>query len=96
MIKYWLIATTGLVMLAGVAAAQGPFPQSPSKDAFSDVPRPPGVGSFTSPSGGPANISALGTTTAPGGGVGVLMDNGNGTSTLVGPDGGQRVLATPQ
>jgi hypothetical protein len=94
MMRYWLIAIAGFTMMAGVAAAQGPFPQNPSKDAFSDVARPPGVGSFTSPSGG--GMSTMGTTTAPGGGVGVLTDNGNGTSTLVGPDGGQRVVATPK
>ena len=38
----------------------------------------------------------LQTTTLPGnGGVGILMNNGNGTSTLTGPDGMSTTVPTP-
>jgi len=37
----------------------------------------------------------MGTTAGMGGGAGVVMNNGNGTSTLVGPDGRQQLVATP-
>jgi hypothetical protein len=94
-LRYWFAVVAGFLLMTGIAAAQGPFPQSPSTDAFSGVPLPPAVGEITPPSGGAVNLGTVDTTAVTGGGVGVLMNNGNGTSNLVGPDGRQQMVATP-
>ena len=42
-------------------------------------------------------VGRMQTTTLPGGGgQGILMDNGNGTSTLIGPNGTTTTMATPR
>jgi hypothetical protein len=90
----------GGVMIAGVAMAQGPFPRNPSADAFAGAPSD-GVGSSTITSNGPATVTghlgSMATTTTPGSATqGLLMNNGNGTSTLIGPDGHEEVVASPE
>jgi hypothetical protein len=59
------------------------------------------VGQSFETSRGPAfvtgNVGSMQTTTLPGsGGVGLLSDNGNGTSTLLVPGGVPQVVATPR
>lgn len=42
------------------------------------------------------HVGRMMTTTLPGGGQGILMQNGNGTSTLIGSNGTSTVVATPR
>jgi len=68
--------------------------------AGSASPGLPAAGSFAT-SGGPAFITgtfgAMQTTTLPGSaGQGLLMSNGNGTSTLLAPGVPPQVVATPR
>ncbi len=55
---------------------------------------------LTQPSGAPLipNSSSSGVTTAttPGGGTSIIVPNGNGTSTVIGPDGTTQTLPTPK
>jgi hypothetical protein len=76
---------------AGEAWAAGSFLSSPG----------PARGSAIQTSRGPAfitgSIGSMQTTTLPGGAAqGLLMNNGNGTSTLIVPGGVPQVVATPR
>ena len=42
------------------------------------------------------NPNGVTTFTAPGGGQGIMVPNGNGTSTLIGPDGSIQTVPTPK
>src|SRR5580692_6171909 len=100
MIRLSLAALAALVMASGSAFATGPYPQSPSRSAFGFTPES-GLGSSTITSQGPATVTGISgelrTVTLPGGwGQALLQDNGNGTSTLVDPDGHREVVMTPQ
>jgi len=48
------------------------------------------------PAVGHANPNGVTTFTAPGGGQGIVVPNGNGTSTLIGPDGSIQTVPTPK
>jgi hypothetical protein len=83
------IATVVLVGLCSPAGAQGATGQGST------------AGQSVITSRGPAfvtgHLSSLETTTLPGsGGQGLLMNNGNGTSTLIVPGGVPQVVATPR
>jgi hypothetical protein len=85
-----VIAITLLVGLSGQASARGTLGFAGST---------PGGAFITSR--GPAyvtgNLGAMQTTTLPGsGGQGFLMNNGNGTSTLIVPGGLPQTVATPR
>ncbi len=69
--------------VAGVPAA----PPSPPNAAF------PVQGGMAVPSGG---TSAYGTVTLPGGGTGIVVPNGNGTSTVIRSDGSVETVPTPK
>lgn len=61
-------------------------------------PRPPSAGTVITPSG-PAVINRRGpvpTYTDPTGATGIVVPNGNGTSTLVAPDGSVQTVPTPR
>jgi hypothetical protein len=98
-------AIVALVLLAGaygVASARAAEPVSGSvtQAAFVSSDEPT-AGQSVMTSRGPAvitgNIGTMDTTTIPGGGgVGLFMNNGNGTSTLLVPGGVPQVLATPR
>lgn len=95
------LAAFAAVLLAGISAfAAGPFPQSPSTPAFGPM-QGTDLGSSTITSDGPAAVtgnttSDLRTVTLPDeSGQALLRDNGNGTSTLVHPDGRREVVITP-
>ena len=45
---------------------------------------------------GHANPNGVTTYTAPGGGQGIVVPNGNGTSTLIGPNGSIQTVPTPK
>lgn len=100
MIRLSLAALTALMIASAPAGATGPFPQSPSHSAFGFSPDA-GLGSSTITSEGPATVTGitgdLRSVTLPGdSGQALLQDNGNGTSTLVDPDGRREVVITPQ
>jgi hypothetical protein len=98
-----VIAATLLVALCGQALAQdaGPRAVSTTQVAFTGS-----QGSFTAgqsviTSRGPAyitgHIGSMETTAMPGsGGQGFLMNNGNGTSTLIVPGGVPQTVVTPR
>jgi hypothetical protein len=84
-----VIATAFLVGLCSQARAQGAAAQDST------------AGQSVITSRGPAfvtgHLGSLETTTLPGnGGQGFLMNNGNGTSTLIVPGGVPQVVATPR
>jgi hypothetical protein len=98
MIRFSLTAFAALMIATGPATA-APFPQSPFRSAFGFTPDT-GLGSSTIASEGPATVTGitgdLQTVTLPdGSGQALLQDNGNDTSTLVGPDGRREVVITP-
>lgn len=98
-------AVMALALLAGMCAlvsaqAAEPLSASMAEAAFvgSDQPTP---GQTVVTSHGPAfvtgTIGSMNTTTLPGSaGTGFLMNNGNGTSTLIVPGGVPQVVATPR
>ncbi len=98
-------AVMALALLAGIcglAAAQAAEPLSGSvtQAAFVDSDEPM-AGQSVMTSRGTAvitgHIGSMDTTTIPGsGGTGLLMSNGNGTSTLIVPGGVPQVVATPR
>jgi hypothetical protein len=92
-----ILAIALLVGLCGQAWAQG---AGPTQGALLDSQAPRAGQSFVT-SRGPAfvtgQLGSLETTTLPGGGgQGVLMNNGNGTSTLIVPGGVPQTVATPR
>jgi hypothetical protein len=96
-----IILAVPLLLLAvpcGGAGAQAPTSLSPSADA----PPPQSFGQSIMTPRGPivttGRAGAFTTTTLPRGqgGQGLLLDNGNGTSTLVGPRGRAETVATPR
>jgi hypothetical protein len=97
-----IIAIALLVGLCGQTWAQGAGPVSalPTQGALLDSQAPTAGQSFVT-SRGPAfvtgHLGSLEATTLPGsGGQGLLMNNGNGTSTLIVPGGVPQVVATPR
>jgi hypothetical protein len=77
--------------LSSALAMQGSFggPQVPSAGQFFRTRR--GTGVVT------GRVGSMATTTVPGsGGQGLLMNNGNGTSTLIVPGGAPQVVVTPR
>jgi hypothetical protein len=99
------VAVMALALLAGVcglayAQAAEPLSGSVAQAAFVDSDQPtPGQSVMTLR--GPAivtgTIGSMNTTTLPGGGgTGFLMNNGNGTSTLIVPGGAPQVVVTPR
>jgi hypothetical protein len=98
-----IIAATLLVALCGQAWAQGtePLAASPTQVAFTGSQGSSTVGQSVVTSRGPAfvtgHLGSMETTTIPGsGGQGFLMNNGNGTSTLIVPGGIPQTVATPR
>jgi hypothetical protein len=76
---------------AGQAWASAGFQTSPGQGAGRTFETSRGAGFVT------GSIGSMQTTTLPGRpGQGLLMDNGNGTSTLVVPGGVPQVVATPR
>jgi hypothetical protein len=102
--KAQLIASAALLSLAAQPCfaraseqfgASSPFATSPSATAEPNA----GQGIFTSHGGvfTTGRIGNMQTTTLPGnGGVGLLMNNGNGTSTLTEPGGVPMTVPTPR
>jgi len=97
-----VIAVALLVGLCGQAWAGGASPLSASATqvAFLDS-QGPTAGESVFTSRGPAfvtgHVGSWETTTLPGsGGQGLLMNNGNGTSTLIVPGGIPQTIATPR
>jgi hypothetical protein len=84
--RSFFAATTALVLMTGTALAQTP-PSVPG----SLIMTPRGSAVVT------GHVGSMATTTMPGfGGQGLLMGNGNGTSTLVTPGGVPEVVPTPR
>jgi len=85
------IAATALAQNAAVS------PVAPGAIATPGLPRP--GESFVAP-GGPAvvtgSVGSMATTTLPSGGQGLLLNNGNGTSTLITPNGPSEAVVTPR
>jgi hypothetical protein len=75
-----------------VLPAQPPVPPPPGPGAGTTVQTPNGPVTTTGPIGG----TGMQTTTQPGGGQGILIPNGNGTSTLIGPNGSVTTVPTPK
>jgi len=97
-----VIATVLLIGLCGQAWARGADPLSASvtQAAFAGS-NGSTVGQSVLTSRGPAfvtgHLGSMETTTIPGsGGQGFLMNNGNGTSTLIVPGGVPQTVATPR
>ncbi len=98
-----VIAATLLVALCGQALAQGvePLAVSTTQVAFTGSQGSSTAGQSVITSRGPAfvtgHIGSMETTTMPGsGGQGFLMNNGNGTSTLIVPGGVPQTVVTPR
>ncbi len=78
------------------------IPSGPPPTLFPETPPPtpsaPPPAAATQPGVVPAaqNPGGVTTFTAPGGGQGILVPNGNGTSTLIGPDGSMKTVPTPK
>jgi hypothetical protein len=81
-----------------------PLPPLPVLPAQPAPPPPPGPGAgrvVQTPggpavTGGPVGGTGAQTTILPGGGQGILIPNGNGTSTLIGPNGSVTTVPTPK
>ena len=75
-------------------------PTAPPPTLFPQTPIPPAMSpSVPTPQRqAPVNQNPNGVTTftAPGGGQGIMVPNGNGTSTLIGPDGSIQTVPTPK
>ena len=91
-----VIALASVVMVPACAQSVAP---TPGLRAITG-PQAPSVGESIETLRGPAavtgNLGSMATTTLPGGGEGLLMDNGNGTSTLIGPNGALQAVPTPR
>jgi hypothetical protein len=87
------VAVVAMVLLVGLSG------QASARGTLGFAGSTPGQSIITSR--GPAfvtgNLGSLQTTTLPGsGGQGLLMNNGNGTSTLIVPGGLPQTVATPR
>jgi hypothetical protein len=96
------LALAVLVGMGGLVSARAAEPLSGSmaQPGFLNSGEPT-MGQSVMTLRGPAfvtgSIGSMETTTLPGsGGVGLLMSNGNGTSTLIVPGGVPQVVATPR
>jgi hypothetical protein len=94
------IAASSLLVIP-VAAQSAPSGISTTVPGLLAGPQYPSIGQSFLTSRGPAFVTgrtgSLATTTIPGSGAqGFLMNNGNGTSTLIVPGGVPQVLATPR
>jgi hypothetical protein len=79
------------VTLPTVPPAPGPAPSPAAPPAGTMVPTPQGPATVTGPTGrGTSGV------TLPGGQQGIMIDNGNGTSTLIRPDGTVTTVPTPR
>lgn len=103
--KNLLLATAAVLSLsAGTSFGQSlnSSAGSPWIDGFNGgAPTAPGAGQTVLTPRGPAfttgHVGGMQTTTLPGGaGQGLLMNNGNGTSTLTGPGGAVTTVPTPR
>lgn len=97
-----VMALALLAGMSGLASAQAAEPLSGpvTQAAFLDSDGPMAGQSLMTSHGAAVvtgNIGSMETTTLPGsGGSGLLMSNGNGTSTLIVPGGVPQVIATPR
>jgi hypothetical protein len=87
------------VLVAGLLAGTGG--QAWAAPSYQTTVPGPGAGRSFETSRGPAfitgSVGSMETTTLPGSvGQGLLMNNGNGTSTLLVPGGVPQVVATPR
>ena len=86
-----VMATTALAQNTAVS------PAAPGTITTAPAPR---VGASVGTPGGPAvvtgNVGSMATTTLPRGGQGLLLNNGNGTSMLISPNGSSETVATPK
>jgi hypothetical protein len=101
LLKFNVRAASALVAMAAIASFAGSAPRAWARpDYMSTVPMA-GAGRVFETSRGPAyvtgGIGSTQTTTVPGtAGQGLLMNNGNGTSTFVVPGALPQVVATPR
>lgn len=80
------------------------IPSKPPATLFKEAPPPPEPAPGATPSvptskGAAAtykNPNGVQSFTMPGGGQGIIVPNGNGTSTLIGPDGSIQTIPTPK
>jgi len=91
---------TRIAIAFALAAATGLSPAL-AAPSFSAGSSPPTIGAPVMTSRGSGvvtgTIGSIGVTTMPGsGGQGFLMNNGNGTSTLIVPGGTPQVVPTPR
>ena len=92
-----VVALVSFIAAATLARSALASPVAPGGTASTPAPN---VGeSFVTP-GGPAVVTgqmgSMATTTLPGGGQGILLNNGNGTSMLITPSGLPETIATPR
>jgi hypothetical protein len=95
----WLIMLP--VFIIPIAAQSASLSSAPAMQGSFGGPQVPNAGQiFTTPRGTgvvTGRVGSMATTTVPGsGGQGLLMNNGNGTSTLIVPGGAPEVVATPR
>jgi hypothetical protein len=86
MISFWLAAALALPVMTGAALAQGSSPTRPSSITAS---RGPGL--VTGTAGSPESVVMPGSPVN-----GTLMNNGNGTSTMMVPGQTSGVVPTPR
>jgi hypothetical protein len=89
------------VAIIPVAAQSAPFSSAPAAPGSFVGSQVPSTGQFfTTPRGTgvvTGHVGSMATTTVPGSGApGLLMNNGNGTSTLIVPGGAPEVVSTPR
>jgi hypothetical protein len=94
------LALCSLIFLPAVAHSQSYLAQ-PANPAGLTEPASPGVGQSFTTMDGPGMVTGqvgnMATTTLPGvAGQGLLMNNGNGTSTLIVPGAMSQVITTPR
>ena len=100
--KMLLVAAAALTLSAGPLLAQPVTgPAAPVAGGAGGVSAGHPVGQTVVTPRGPAvttgGAGSFGTTTLPGGaGTGILLNNGNGTSTLTGPNGVPTTVPTPR
>lgn len=85
--------TVGTALARGTAVSLAASPATtmpPLPVIGQSFPTPAGPGFVT------GQIGSMSTTALPGGGQGLLLKNGNGTSTLVLPNGSSESVITPQ
>jgi hypothetical protein len=95
--KVIFLAAAGALLMAGGRAWAAPSFETPVAP-FSAAPR---LGAPVMTSGGlgvvTGDMGSTGIVTVPGqAGQGLLLNNGNGTSTLLDPNGPEQTVATPQ